>query len=606
MFATIRPRLVLAALLLPLLAAVSVGALAAEPRVLRYAFPIAETGFDPAQISDLYSATVVSNIFESPLTYDYLSRPIRLKPQTLQAMPEVSADFKTFTLRVKPGILFSDDAAFKGQKRELVAADYAYSLKRHFDPRWKSPRYAALQGERISGMDELRQRATKSSQPFEYDTPVTGLQVLDRYTLRIQLDRPSPRFEHYLAHSGVAGAVAREVVEAYADTIMAHPVGTGPFYLAKWRRSSQMVLERNPNFRELYYDEQPAAGDAEAQAIALKLKGKRLPLLDRVEISIISESQPLWLAFQAGDFDLVAVPYDYANLAAPGGKLAPNLAKRGMHLHKALRADLVFTIFNMEDPVVGGYSPEKVALRRAISLAYDTDEEIRRLRKQLAVPAQGLAPPETFGYAADFKSEMIEYNPAKAKALLDMYGYVDKDGDGWRDLPDGSPLVLQQYTQPDSSSRQFSEQWKKYMDAVGLRINFNISQWPEQLKQARAGQLMMWNLGNTSTRPDAEESLVMAYGPAKGEDNLVRFALPEYDRLIEKMRALPDGPERAVLIREANRLLVAYMPIKAHVHRIGLSLTQPWLTGLKPHPFMNGFWRFIDVQAPAGRDKPQG
>ncbi len=111
---------------------------ASGPRLLRYAFPIAETSFDPAQITDLYSRTVASGIFDAPLEFEFLARPARLRPNTLVAMPEVSADFRSFTFRIKPGIHVADDPAFGGKKRELTAADYVASIKRHYDPRWKS------------------------------------------------------------------------------------------------------------------------------------------------------------------------------------------------------------------------------------------------------------------------------------------------------------------------------------------------------------------------------------------------------------------------------------------------------------------------------------
>ncbi|MBS0441080.1 MAG: bicyclomycin resistance protein, partial [Proteobacteria bacterium] len=129
------------------------GAAAADgaPRVLRYAFPIAETGFDPAQISDLYSRTVMAGIIETPLAFDFLARPFKLKPNTAAEMPQISADFRTFTFRLKPGIYFADDPAFKGRKRELVAEDYVYSLKRHYDPRWNSPNLYRLEAAKILG-----------------------------------------------------------------------------------------------------------------------------------------------------------------------------------------------------------------------------------------------------------------------------------------------------------------------------------------------------------------------------------------------------------------------------------------------------------------------
>ena len=163
-------------------------------KVLRYAFPVAETGFDPAQISDLYSRVVAGNIFEAPLTYDYLSRPARLTPQTAAAMPEVSSDYRTFTFRIRPGIHFADDPVFNGRARELVADDYVYAIKRHYDPKYKSPSLFQLENAKIVGLSELRATVLKDKTPFPYDVPVDGVRALDRYTLQVRLAAPSPRF----------------------------------------------------------------------------------------------------------------------------------------------------------------------------------------------------------------------------------------------------------------------------------------------------------------------------------------------------------------------------------------------------------------------------
>jgi ABC-type transport system substrate-binding protein len=200
--------------------------------------------------------------------------------------------------------------------------------------------------------------------------------------------------------------VAREVVEFYGDRIMAHPVGTGPFRLAEWRRSSRIVLERNPSYRETHYDEHPPADDARSQAIAQTLKGRRMPMLDRVEISIIEESQPRWLSFLNGQSDFLdRLPNEFSGLVIPNNRIAPNLAKKGIAIDRAPLVDATLaTLFNMEHPLVGGYTPEKVALRRAISLAYNSDEEIRLARKNQAVPAQSAVAPLTFGYNPAFKS----------------------------------------------------------------------------------------------------------------------------------------------------------------------------------------------------------
>lgn len=561
-------------------------------KVLRIPFVAAETGFDYAQVSDLYSNIAISHIFDSLYDYDHLARPFKIKPATAVAMPEVSADFRTYTVRLKPGTYFADDPAFKGKKRELVAADYVYSVKRFFDPKVKSPHYSSMVDEGIVGLDEQRQAAIKDKKPFDYDREVEGLRALDRYTLQFKLAEPRPRFIYAL--TGFV-AMAREVAEAYGDAIAEHPVGTGPFRLTQWRRSSLMVFERNPNYREEYYNAEPNADDVEGQALLARFKGRRLPMVDRVEVSVVDESQPRWLAFLNNEFDVAAVPLEFTNVALPQGQLAPNLAKRGIKLLRRLGSDVTFYYFNMDDPVVGGYTPQKVALRRAISLATNVEQEVTRVRRGQAIPAQSGVAPDTYGYDPTFKTENSEFSPAKAKALLDLNGYVDRDGDGWRDLPDGKPLVIKYATQPDPISRQFDELWKKNMDAINVRLSFDIGKWPDQLKRARAGQLMVWALGSSSGSPDSSSGFERSYGPAAGAGNLARFKLKAYDDVYRRIDSLPDGPERLAAMREGNRLQVAYMPYKFNVHRIINQLVQPWVIGYRPPIFWNNYWHMVDI-----------
>ncbi|MGN6828703.1 ABC transporter substrate-binding protein [Paucibacter sp. M5-1] len=565
------------------------------PKVLRYAFVAGETGFDPAQINDLYSRIVASHIFDGLYKYDYLARPYKIKPNAAAALPEVADNFRSFTIRIKPGLFFSDDPAFKGRKRELVAEDYVYSLKRFFDPATKSPAYSSFNDQGILGLNELRQDALKSKKPFDYNAPVEGMKALDRYTLQFKLKEPRPRFIEAITGGDQAGAVAREVIEHYGDKTMEHPVGTGPFMLKSWRRSSQLVLERNPNYREAFYDAEPNAEDAAGQALLARFKGRRLPMVDRVEISIIETSQPRWLAFLNREFDLVSVPLEFSAIALPQGELAPNLAKQGIQLQRIVNTDRTLFYFNMEDPVVGGYTPEKVALRRAISLATDVGREIQTLRRGQAVPAQTIVAPGTWGYDPELKTENSDFDLPRAKALLDIYGYKDADGDGWRDFPDGKPMLIGYASQPDDLSRSFDEMWKKNMDALGVRIEVRAAQWPEQLKAAKAGQLPIWMLGFSDAAPDVQPSLDLLYSPSAGGQNLSRFKNERFDEIYRQMRDLPNGPERLALLREAQKINLAYMPQKYVVHRIINDLTQPWLIGFKRPIFGNVFWQYVDV-----------
>jgi ABC-type transport system substrate-binding protein len=572
-------------------------------KVLRIAFPAPESTFDPPSTnSDFYSSTILSQILEAPLTYDYLARPVQLVPNTAEALPRIEEGGRRITLRIKPGIFFADDPAFKGSprlnaqgRRELTAEDYVYAIKRFYDPRYASSDLYLFEAAKLLGLSELRQQALQQKKPFNYDAPVEGVRALDRYTLQLRMADPDPRWHFNLAMPAITGAVAREVVEHYGKDIGAHPVGTGPFRLAQWRRASRIVLERSPDYRRRVYEGQPA-DEPIAQAIAQQLQGRTLPLVDRIEVDIVEEAQPRWLSFLQGDFDWMEVPPAFAPLAVPGGQLAPFLRKRGVQLQTHLQAVMAMHYFAMEDPVVGGYTAEKVALRRAISLAYDEPADIRLLRHGMAIPAQSTIAPHTFGYEEDYRSEMSVYDPARAKALLDIYGYLDRDGDGWRESPTGHPLVLRIASLASQEDRAANELWKRSLNAVGLKVVFEVSTWPELLKKTRTGGLQIWGFRWSAQSPDGGFYLSIAYGPNAGDANDPRFALPAFDRLYEQQRRLPDGPERMALMRQAKNLLVAYMPYKAHRHDIVATLLQPWLKHYWTHPFMRDAWQYLDSE----------
>jgi ABC-type transport system substrate-binding protein len=577
-------------------AVLAMPALAAGPeKVLRYAFPVAETGFDPAQLSDLYSRIITANIFEAPYGYDYLARPAKVRPVLAEAMPEVSPDFRTYTVKLRRGVYFADDAAFGGQRREVTAADVVYSYKRIMDPKNKSPLVSGIEEEKILGLADLRKRAMDSGK-FDYDTEIEGMRALDRYTVQFKLAESRPRFILTIADPGIMGIVAREVVEKYGESIMEHPVGTGPFMLKDWRRSSKITLVRNPGYRDVFYDAQPAADDASAQAIAARMKGRKLPMLDRVEISIIDDPQPRWLSFLNGEYDMIErLPENFATHAIPNNKLAPNLAKLGIQMDRVPLSDIRMLYFSMLNPVVGGYTPEKVALRRAVGLAMDGAQEARLAMRGQAMVAQGFVMPNTSTFDPAYRSEMGTHDRAKAIALLDMFGYTDKDGDGWRDLPDGKPLVLVYDTLSAADYRERDEVMKKNLDAVGIKIELRIGKWPEQLRNSRAGKLMMWGYGLSASSPDSAGVLAMGYSGSFGQQNHSRFKNEKFDELYRRQAVMPDGPERDAVIREAVRILIAYMPIKVRVHRIGTDMMQPWLQGYKRHPNAREFWQYVDI-----------
>ena len=566
---------------------------AADPgKVLRVAFLSAETGFDPQASGDLYSNYVNRAIFDAPYTYDYLARPFRIVPNTAAALPEISSDGLTWTIRIKPGIYFADDPVFKGARRELTAADYVYSLKRVIDPKVRSPNLQQFDGKFV-GADALVARARESGK-LDYDAPLEGLQAVDRYTLRIKLTAPSYDLLSDLT-TVAAGAVAREVIDAYGDGsgwAMANPVGTGPYRIKEWRRGQKIVLEANPGFRDATF---PQSRDPADRDIVARLGGKKLPLIGRVEINIIEESNPRLLAFEKGELDYVAVPPELTwNVLEPGNKLKPRYVAAGVQLARGIQPTVAYTYFNMDDPVVGGYTRDKVALRRAVGMAYNTEEEIRVVRQGQAVLATQPVPPGITGHDPNFNGH-VKYDPAGARALLDKFGYIDRDRDGWRDLPDGRPLVLHIASTIGSFERQLDELWQRSMSAVGIRVEFVKQKFPDTLKAARAGQVQMWGLANTNTTTEGYGFLGLLYGGNKGLSNLARFDLPEFNQRYEASRRLPDGPQRTALFREMSALVTAYAPWMLDVYRYENVVVYPWVVGFKYGGIYQHPWPYLDI-----------
>ena len=563
-------------------------------KTIHVAFGSAENGLDPQAVYDSYSFYVCHAIFDPLYTYDYFARPVRLVPNTAAGFSRSTDGGRTFTVKVRPGIYFAEDPAFKGQKRELTAEDYVFTIKRIFDPKVRSY-WLYLFDHRLVGLDEALERARKIDR-FDYDQKIEGLQALDRYTLRLRFKEPYYAFQYWLSYDGLA-AVAREVVEAYKDDsnrVMEHPVGTGPYRLKAWTRGQKIVLEANPGFRDETYPVPGAGSGPSDAAIAKANAGKKLPIVGRIEATIMEEALPRLLAFNSGQLDLLEVPPSIADNALRDGKLLPEYVKRGVILHRKVDPALSFWFFNLDDPVIGGYTPEKIALRRAIALGYDRQAEIDQVRHGQGVLASQLVPPGIPGHDSSLVAKSA-YDPASARALLDKFGYKDRDGDGYRELPDGKPLTIVKASTPEAVDRTVNELWKKNMDAIGIRITFFTQKWPELNKMSEAGQLQMWGLSWIASVPEPESFATPLYSRTIGTQNDARFRLPAYDQAFEAAQLLPDGPQRTALYRKMTELVQNYTPWILGMNAYGNAIVQPWLKGYKQSPFQVHEWKYYDV-----------
>ena len=553
----VRPAVIaLLALTVAPLAPQSIAADWADPaKVLRIAFPIDVSGLDPAGTQETYATAVEGRIFDALYQWDYLARPYRFVPSVATGMPEISADGRVWTIRIRSGIYFADDPVFAGKKRELTAADFVYAWKRIVDPRVRSPNSDLLE-RKIVGLDDAVAKA-KSAGRFDYDAEVQGLRAADRYTIKLELIEPDYTFLEIL-DSAALRAVAREVIEKYADAsgrAMRNPVGTGPYRLKEWQPGHRIILEANPGYRDARFPPAPANADAAIKAVVDSMKGKRLPQIGRIEFAIVEETNPRLLMFNARQVDMLDVPGDVApKMIDSRGSLLPEFAARGIRLERAAELAVTFAYFNMEDPVVGGHSPEKIALRRAICSAYNLPDEIRVIRNGQARTAMQPIPPDVEGHVPGYKG-LSPYDPATARARLDKFGYRDRDGDGFRELPDGRPLTIHQTSLVGAVYRQYDELWLKSMREVGIRMDFQVQTFPEAFKAAHAGQLQFSSFGWNGDI--ADDFMRLFYGPYAGAGNLSRFRNAEFDALYDKSRRTADTAERNKLYEAMTKIVSA-------------------------------------------------
>lgn len=594
-----KPRLAVASMLIALSAMTPhVGSAAtwADPtKVLRVALPSDITGLDPAT-DDGYSFAVEGEIFDALYVWDYLERPYRFVPSVALGMPAISSDGRTWMIRLRHGIFFADDPVFAGKRRELTAADFVYSWKRNVDPRVRSPSADLLAG-KLVGLDAAVARA-KATGRFDYDEDIAGLRAIDRYTLQIQLVEPDYTLLPNLSRIPLR-AVAREVVEKYSDAsgrVMDHPVGTGPYRLKEWQRGKQVLLEANPGFREEHFPAAPATANEATKSMAAAMKGKRIPQIGVVDIAVVEESNPRLLMFSGGELDLVDIPYDLApKVIDETGHLLPEYGSRGVELQRGMELRVTYTYFNMEDPVVGGYAPERVALRRAICSAYNIADEIRVIRNGQGEPATQPLPPDVEGHVRGFKGFAL-HDPAVARALLDKFGYRDRDGSGYRALPDGKPLVLHMVFGPEATERIYQELWQRSLNAVGIKIEFQVLTFPERYKAAHAGQLQ--TAGFSDGAYSGADSLIEDfYGPNAGGPNLARFRNSEFDALYVQSRRVPEGAERNKLYEKMTTLLAAYSPWCVEAYRISNTVVAPQIRGYKKNAhYFSEPWEYLDIE----------
>jgi ABC-type transport system substrate-binding protein len=579
---SLKPMRACAALAALLLLVPGASAVPDPAKVLRLAVFDIET-LDPQRINDDPSNQVATAIFEGLYDWSYLDTPAHLEPVTATGMPEIGDGGRTWTLRLQPGIRFTDDPAFGGKPRELVAEDIVYSMKRALDPTLKRGGNAAVTDVLVGARAAVD--AAEKSGRFDYDRVMPGLRALDRYTLQLTLLRPNyPVIESFLTTQ----AVAREVIEATNGDARTRPVGTGPYQLREWLPGSRVVLDANPYYRTISF---PGSNDPRDAELVRSMKGVPLPQIGVIEISVIDEELTRVLEFDRGKLDYVVLTGVAGARALVNGKLKPEYAERGVVRRAYPEPYVTSLFFNMRDPAVGGMDIPHIALRRAMALAIDLDAMVDVVYAGQGSAANQFIPPRVQGHEDALPPK--PYDPALANALLDKVGYVHRDAQGYRMTPNRQPLIVGLTLRTASVSREIQTLVKKNMDAIGVRMSFKLTPFQELLKEGDSGQYQM-NSFTMGGLPTAFGNTSRFNSRAPPTENPTRFAMARYDRAFDAYISTSDPAEQALTAATMSAIIRFYVPVIPMVFRTESELVQPWLKGFAP-PVFSYYYKFLDI-----------
>jgi ABC-type transport system substrate-binding protein len=542
---------------------------------------------DPVKQLDQSSIELISNVYDTLLQYAYLKRPYELAPALVTKMPELSGDGLTYSFELRDDVYFHDDPCFPGGKgRKMDADDVIYSIKRFADANLNAISYSLLQG-MVAGMDEFRDQTAKAGKATDYKKlSISGLTKVDQRHFTLKLTRPNPIALYPLAASSLS-IVPHEAVEKYGREFETHPVGTGPFVMKRADRRGVVILERNPR----YWDTYPSEGTPGDEAAGLlKAKGQRLPFIDRVELPLIEEPQPAMLLFLSGKMDWVAIDRDNFNKLAfkdaKGFHLKPEFeGKFVLYAEPDLRTE--YFTFNMKDPLVG----KNKALRQAIAYTIDAKAFLEQMMNGRGEVLTSIVPIQVAGSQRDIATDWYKPDPKMAAQKLAEAGFP-----GGKGL---APLLIEERASTTSSRQQF-EFVRAELAAANITAQANFQTFSAFLQRVESGNFQMAEEAWGADYPDAENFYALLYSKnAAPGPNHAAYNNPEYDKLYEQIRSMPNGPERFALFAKMNAIIKEDLPILFTFNLARVGMHQNWVQNFKRNVLIDMPLKFLDLDMAA-------
>jgi oligopeptide transport system substrate-binding protein len=488
------------------------------PGVLRYALTDEPTTLDPATMIDVNSGTIVAQIYDG--LYG-INEKNEVEPHLAATLPEVSADGKTYTVTLRPGVTFSDG-------KPVTAEDVRYTYARALNPAINSP-WAMMVLDDLAGAREVS--AGKAS-----DFP--GVTVVDPRTVRFTLVGPRP---YFLVKAGRIGILSKAAVEAGpknergVPTVAAeNSVGAGPFVLKEYVRQQRVVLEANPKYW---------AGP---------------PKLTRIERPIVLDTKAARNLYESDELDLLT-----PNLP----DFARDRADPALKDQAKSYPDTSLTYLEMSPKVYAPFRDKRV--RQAVALAVDRAPILDAVIQGVGKPATDVLAPGLPGH--DPKFVALPYDVARAKKLLGEAGY----GPG-KPLP---PFVLT-YRANDPTQGRLAQVLKEQWAQAGITADLREVEWGTLLKNENElnyhANLMGWSAGYLDPN-----SVVSALFRSDSPQNLFGYDSPAFDKLCRAADAEPDPKRRLALYRQAIALALDDAPMVPLYFRDNVEMVKPYVSGLR-------------------------
>lgn len=574
---------------------------ASGPKTYRHSMDQAPSSLDPVQATNVYANHVVINAYDTLYAYKYLARPYQLKPNLADGWPEISADLLTYTIRLKRGVLYQDDAAFPGGKgREVVADDVVFSLKRQFDPATRPQGTWFWQG-RIIGLDEWKAAGS------DYAREVPGLRALDAHTLQIRLTRPYPQLLDTLAQ-GYSAVVPREAVAYYGRELGTHPVGSGPFKVVSYD-TARIVFERHPGYRQEPVDLAAEGYDPATQRYTgvERIQGRSPPFVDRLVIDFANDDTSRWNSFNKGDeLQLTPLPVEKADEVLASRepvRLRKEYAAK-YQVYAGPEAGFVFEVFNLDFPEFGYHpDPERErrnkALRCAIIKTFDWQARNDSWYFGLATIFPGIIVPVVPEYDPALSRASVTRDVAGARALL--------ADNGWS----AANLPVLTYGQTAGvRQRMFFEQFRAELREIGWPLEkIVLKQYATFGDLSRAwkqSKLPIVSKGWGLDYPDAENTLQLFYGPnGSPGSNDANYRNPEFDRLYQQASVMLPSAERTAIYRRMNQMVIDDCVGMTGLARNRIYLWHKNVVAVPDREIVGGFFlKYVDVLPPGESARP--